>query len=216
MKPTRGNPSRERHDLSLVVLFYQRKTPKLQRIICPCRTHKTLEKQEKTPIIARTFLAKNQPRKSKQSRKGMTGEEMPYGKQFPTPVASVRFASGDPLRDSLSEGLPKWFPRAILAKFCSSVGFAPPPTFSSAQPGNLKTKEKKYRNCLWEGSISSGRIRSGPRNRFNATPYESNGILMRTRQKQRCATFGLKHLKNETTLAKRARIKIPRGGQHPE
>ena len=35
---------------------------------------KALAKQEKGPILARNFLAKRQPRKSKQSRKGRTGE----------------------------------------------------------------------------------------------------------------------------------------------
>ena len=42
----------------LFVLFYQGEP----RVFCPCRTHKTLEKQEKTPILARKFLAKKQPR----------------------------------------------------------------------------------------------------------------------------------------------------------
>ena len=54
--------------------FHQGKPPNLPRIFFPCRTHKTLEKREKTPILARKILGKNQPRKSKQSRKGRTGK----------------------------------------------------------------------------------------------------------------------------------------------
>ena len=39
----------------------------------PAERGKPLEKQEKRPILARKFLAKNQPKKSKRSGKGRTG-----------------------------------------------------------------------------------------------------------------------------------------------
>ena len=49
------------------------KPPNLPRIFHPCRMVGNPWKTRKSPILARKFLAKNQPRKSKQSRKGRTG-----------------------------------------------------------------------------------------------------------------------------------------------
>ena len=46
--------------------------------------------------------------------------------------------------------------------------------------------------------------------------HMSNGIFMRTRQKQERATFVLKHYETRYTPVKRDRIKIPRNAQHPE
>ena len=51
--------------------FHQGKTPKLPRILLPYRMPR--ETQEKTSILTTICLAKNQPRKSKQPRKGRTG-----------------------------------------------------------------------------------------------------------------------------------------------
>ena len=54
--------------------FYQGRPPNFPRVFFPCRERiKTLENQVKIPVLTRKFLAKNQPRKSKQSRKGRTG-----------------------------------------------------------------------------------------------------------------------------------------------
>ena len=57
--------------LSLVVLFLPRKTRNLPRIFFPCRTHKTPEKTRENAHFSKEMpFAKNQPRKSLQSRKG--------------------------------------------------------------------------------------------------------------------------------------------------
>ena len=66
------------------------KPPKLPRIFCPCRTHNNPGMQEKAPILARKFLAKNQPRKSKQSRKGRSGNEPSAGMGTTAVLALVR------------------------------------------------------------------------------------------------------------------------------
>ena len=58
--------------------FTKKKLPNYQGFSVPAERTKTLEKQEQRPILARKiFAAKNQPRKSKQSRKGRTGHPLP-------------------------------------------------------------------------------------------------------------------------------------------